>query len=288
MDNGTGLLELFTGLRQTDSLEAALLDALQLACAGAKCPAGAVTRDDDAIPRVECRFRYDPENLLSAFDSCQPAGRAVTLRRVQVPLRFDRQSVGHLLLLVPDETSEEEVRVGIAPFDTVLATLIAATVATTSRADGLLSRQAFAAHVASEIARVRRYEESFSVVHLTIRPAHRYLADKLANHWSPALMVGEALISRLRKCDVVGVMAPHRVAVLLAATGPLGARIAKRRIEQMFSDLDDPTANSKLDGMAAECWLRSFPDDGSDADALCAFTESGSDKTVPALAMGVQ
>lgn len=286
MATSAGIHGLFAGLRQTGSPEAVFEDALRLACEAAACPGGAVVGSDDTAPQGHCLFRYDPANLFDTLDD-RPRTGPTALRRVEVPLRFGHYNTGNLVLLAPSEFCEETIRERVAPFDTVLATLVAANIATTSRTDGMLFGQAFRQRVASEIARAKRFEESFSIVQLRLLRAHGSFHDVPPGRNSSAVTVGEALISRLRKCDVVGVMAPHRVAVLLAGTGPLGAKIAVRRIEQCVQTTEDPVFNSNLDGMRVECVMRSFPEDGSDVDVLCDISESVCDKTALEPTLGV-
>ena len=278
--------ELFAALEQTGSLEAALSDAVRLACEATRCSAGAVVTELDATRAADAWLRHDPRGLLEGLIStdatlgASPNARhgqsGVTScatglwRPVQIPLRCGARNVGWLILLAPRELSEEQLKGRIAGIDAALAVLMMAVECSAAmQLSGVLSRQAFWARVASEISRSQRGDDEFSVLHVRITGMEVCAGEELTSRWTRIARLGEALAARLRTSDVVGLTGADRLAVLFTATGRLGARIATRRIEQLLQ-VPENESDGLLDhnGGVPELCLRTFPHDAADIDSL--------------------
>jgi hypothetical protein len=284
---GKQISQLLAGLKRTGSLQAALTDGVRLACEAAGCSASAVVTRLDAACPARYWFCHDPRGLLEQVasedavlgtsvvearnkdgDRSRPKG---PLRGVQVPLSCAGRDVGWLILLAPQEASDEEVKTRIAGIDALLAVLMAA--AENSAANplsGVLGREAFHARVASELARSERCGDQLSVLHVKVAVADGAASNEKTGPWAIVALLGEALASRLRASDVIAVMAPDHLAMLLTGAGRLGALIAARRIEQFLrmSGNDFPGMADLSCGSPEFC-LRTFPDDGADVDSLC-------------------
>jgi GGDEF domain-containing protein len=178
--------------------------------------------------------------------------------------------VGWLILLAPQEISEEQVKDRITGIDAALAVLMMAVECSAAiPLSGVLSRQAFWARVASEISRSQRGGDEFTVLHVRIIGMEVCAGEELTSRWTRMARLGEALAARLRTSDVVGLTGADRLAVLFTATGRLGARIATRRIEQLLQ-VPENESDGLLDlnsGVPEFC-LRIFPHDARDIDSL--------------------
>jgi len=296
---GTGITELFVRLGQTGSLETALTDGVRLACEATGCVAGTVVADADAAWPPSSWFRHDPHGLLERVagndgvpESPTRAGRGRngvlrcargSLREVQVPLRCAGREVGRLILLAPHDASPEELKVQTSGIGVVLAVLMAAAENSAARPiSGVLGHQAFRARVVSELSRSERCDDRLSVLHLRFAGVHGSNSEEVKGPWARVAALGEALASRLRASDVIGMLAPDHLAVLLTGTGRLGARIAARRIEQLLQMPDSDSGNGLNPRLgAAEFCLRTYPDDGGDVDSLCRVQHWSSAAMVP-------
>lgn len=249
------ILELFSRLQETGSLEAVLSDSIRLACRMTGSRGGVLRSDSPSVRVGETWSLYDPEGL---FETCPEDA-------VHQPLRFGGQCLGYLTLLGSAEAGREKIEETIKPLDTVLATIMAAAMAEIDAVGRLLTGPAFRARVGSEIARAQRYKSELSVLHLRLPGSSQPAGTDVSGGWSHARHIAEAIVSRLRESDVVGLISPNHLAMLLPGTGRLGAKIAQRRIEQLL-----PTI-AKLDSVNAECssCIKSFPTDGSNSNDLC-------------------
>lgn len=279
--------ELFAALGQTGSLEAALSDSVRLACEAAGCLAGAVVADLDETCLADPWFRHDPHGLIEQLTSDGATLEAPTagghdrngamscaagvVHQVRVPLSCAGRDVGWLILLAPQEVGEEPSRRRIAGIDAVLAVLMAVMeISAAKPLSSVLSREGFRARVVSEISWSERCGNELSVLHVIVPGLRERTGDEMTSPWASVALLGETLAPRLRRSDVVGLMGPDHLAVLLTATGRLGARIAARRIGQLLRmPEDDSSSRLDLSLVAPEFCLKTFPDDGGDADRLC-------------------
>ncbi len=263
------ILELFAKLGRTGSLEAAVHDSLRLVCA-ATGSRGAVLRGDSrSISEAGTWSEYDPDGI----------ARERTLREVAIPLRSSRHCVGYLTLLAPTDDDTKTIEERIAPLDSVLATIMAATMAEISMVEGLLNGPGFRTRVDSEIARAQRYQGELSILHIRFSPGERPSKRPTERGWGGTMAVGKAMAPRLRDSDSVGLIAPDHLAILFPATDRLGARIALKRVELLLADVDTTGPGE----MAFDLGIKSFPEDGSDTDELCSDSGAGgaTDKTTP-------
>jgi hypothetical protein len=295
VSNSAGINELIALLEQTGSLETALIESVRLACEAAGAPAGAVVADIDVTQAAGYWFRCDPQGLLNPATDDRTVPEAPTrgqnsvvqpaddlLRKIHVPLSCAGRSVGGLILLTPRNQRGEHVQTRIIGITTVLAVLLAALEnSVAGPLSGMLGREAFRARVISELSRSQRSDDEFSVLHVRVASGGESSRDEMTNPWTRAARLGETLAMRLRKSDLVGLLAPDHLAVLLAGTGRLGARIAARRIEQLArTPRTDRPNRSSFGPVSPECCLKSFPGDGDDVDGLCRVEHWGSEAAV--------
>ncbi|MFQ5805738.1 MAG: hypothetical protein ACE5I3_04730 [Phycisphaerae bacterium] len=241
----------------------------------------------DATCTASYWFRHDPHGLLdraaadpAAREAPLPAGRggngvecrAVALpREVRVPLCCAGRRLGWLVLLAPREADDGQVKSQLAGIDAVLAVLLAAVESGAPKPlSGVVTGAAFRARLNSEISRSERCGDELSVLHVRLANVQNCTSGEVTSPWASVVSVGEALATRLRTSDVVGLLAPDRLAVLLTGTGRLGARIAARRLEQLLrTSENDSSSGLNLNLAPPEFCLRTFPDDGGDVDSLC-------------------
>ncbi len=291
--------QIFSRLTHTGSLADALAHGVRQACEMCGCAAGAVVTDPDADGAAGSGwFRHDPQGwfdwmagdrtTLAGLPSARNGGNAAAglndhlPHKVQVPLYCAGREVGRLILLAPVEASPDMLTNRLAALATALAVLLAAVENSAAKPlAGVLGRAAFRARVASELARSERSGDALSVLHVKVASSQQYKGDDIRGPWTQAAVLGEALAARLRKSDVVGLMGPDRLAVLLTATGGLGARIAARRILQLLRELTSRPSRSEAAGEEPLVCLRVFPGDGGDAEKLCEMQEWTSEAMAP-------
>lgn len=263
------LLELFARLRQTSSLEAAVHDALRLACAVTKSRGAVLRGDSRSISEAGTWSAYDPDGIIE--DHAAP--------KVVMPLHSGRHYVGSLTLLAPADDGSKTIEERIAPLDAVLATVMAATMAEISMVEGLLNGPAFRTRIDSELARAQRHKSELSILHIRLSRDVTTADCAPQRGWGRAMGIGKELVSRLRDSDSVGLIAPDHLAILFPATNRLGARIALKRVEQLLTDVDDTGSQE----MAFDLRIKSFPEDGSDTDELCSdsATVGATEKAMP-------
>jgi len=293
---------LFARLAQTASVKSALSEGVRLACEATGCLAGVLTADLDAACTTSSWLRHDPHGLLervasgdATLEALTPTGQSrndavscakALLREVQVPLRCAGRDVGRLILLAPQEASDEQLKDRITGIEAALAVLMAAVEnSAAGPLSGVLSRAAFRDRVVSEVSRAERCGDQLSVLHVKVAAVCPYTNDDEVGPWARVGLLGEALGTRFRASDVVGLLAPDRLAILLAGTGRLGARIAARRIEQILRvPGNDLSRRLAFDSAPPEFCLRTFPDDGGDADSLCRVQHWNAEASVVAMA----
>lgn len=293
--------ELLARLEQSGSLHAAFVDGVRLACKAGGCLAGAVVAEPDAACATSFWFRHDPHGLLERltadgvargvpessepYRTCDVSVADGALRQVDVRLCCAGRDAGRLVLLAPQEAVGEQVNDRIAGVGTLLALLMIAAENNISRPlSGLMGREAFRARVASELSRSERHTAELSVLHIRIGGVHGSANDDTTGPWTRIALIGEVLAPQLRKSDAVGLLGPDHLAVLLAGTGRLGARIAMRRIEQIVSTATSELSNgSTVSVPPSECLLRTFPDDGEDVDDFCRIQPRCTAATVSAV-----
>ncbi len=282
------IMGFFARLSQAGSLEAALNDAVRLACKTTGSSAGALLSDAAWASPGSWWVRYDPGSQLDGIipetgsvsnnaiprtnHFCEevvganqiPAGMHTAL----IALECCGRTVGRLLLLASELADTDQIRLRIAPLDTVLATLVAAATAV-NPLEGLLTRPAFRARVASEIARSERRSEEFCILHIRLCGATARRADVRGVQSSTTGAVAQALVARLRKSDVVGQMAPDHLAILLTATEPVGARIAQQRIKLLLPTLNHTSPVRNAASVPPEFYVKCFPADAVDVGGLC-------------------
>jgi GGDEF domain-containing protein len=196
-------------------------------------------------------------------------------REVRVPLSCAGQDVGWLSLWAPPHVDEQHLQRQIEGIRAALAVLMAAAENAAARPlSGVLGRAAFRSRVVSELARSQRHEEEFSVLHVRLAGARPPKGNPASGPWVAAAALGETLVDHLRRSDVVGLLGSDRLAVLLTATGRLGARIAARRVAELVSGCTDNQGGGSGFGSAAlEFCLRTFPDNAADVESLCRATD---------------
>ena len=277
------LSDIFRQLGQTCSVEAALSQGVRLACLEGGGLAGAIIVDWGAGRRPSYWFRHDPHELLepSAFDprtaGTGPAlasangGTSVETRVFTAPLHCGKREVGWLVLLAAPDMDEETVRCRLAATTPALATLLLAVERDVIGAQAsILGRDAFRASLPAQIARSERRGEVFSVLHVRAAGLDGCAHDNNRSPWSDVAGLGELLLARLRRTDLIGLMAPDRLAVLLAGTGRLGARIAARRIELLLSAPESGALHGSGPDSSRLLWCaRTFPEDAKLPSELC-------------------
>jgi hypothetical protein len=280
---GEDLSDVFLRLAETSSVEASLSQGVRLACRSGGCLAGAIAADWEFGRRPGYRFRYDPDGLLeqSAFDQrgadASPAsskgGPSANgsenreTRILTVPLCCGDREAGRLVLLAPRGVIEAEIRCQLAAIAAALAVLLLAVQrGFAGPPASILSRDAFRASLSERIVRSDRRGDTFSVLH--VRTPN--LDGGEQSPWLRAASLGELLLARLRRTDLIGLMAPDHLAVLLAGTGRLGARIAARRIELLLCTPESRALYRSGHDSAGPLWcVRTFPEDARSPAGLC-------------------
>jgi hypothetical protein len=277
------IVDLFTELRCTESLEDALSYGIRLACELTDCAAAALSRDSGPDFHTGCWTIYDPGSLISmwtverrkGFSSADAGEHGAQIADVstsenpltmaRVPLRCEGRTAALLLLWSTGAINTTSIECRLQPLDTVLGALVVA-MNGASGLNGVLDPQAFRARISSEISRAQRAGEGFSLVHVWLSTELPDCGE--SSSWSASVRIGKTIQSWLRKSDVVGLMAPRRFGVLLADCGPLGALIAQRRIRQLLTASSPDTPQP----ICTDPQLQtvSFPGDASDVDTLCA------------------
>jgi hypothetical protein len=166
---------------------------------------------------------------------------------------------------------EAEVRDRLAAITAALGVLLLALESNVVGSQAsILGRDAFRANLAAQIARSDRQGEVFSVLHVRAAGLDRCVPDNDRNPWSRVAWLGEVLLARLRRTDLIGLMAPDQLAVLLAGTGRLGARIAARRIELLLSapEIRAPYRSDQDSPELSWC-VRTFPENAKSPSDLC-------------------
>ena len=278
---------LFARLEQTDSIEAVVTDAVRLACETAGCAASAVVFAAAAGLHDGYWFSHDPHGVLEdpTNDPKTPAAHALQSFPLQldigrtrgrkdavcVPIVCAGRNLGQLVLIPPEGVREEETRSQIIGIALVLGVLLAAMENSATRSmSNVLAHGVFRARVASELARVQRNDDELSVLHLKVAATNEFAPDGSTHPWAAAALLGEELAACLRKCDVVGIIGPNHLAVLLADTGQLGARIAARRIHQLTGSSEQGSSSMSDLGVVVDAWcLRSSPGAGRATEDYC-------------------
>jgi hypothetical protein len=259
----------FVGLEDATSLEVALTEGLRLACTAAALPAGAIVADwGPGAQRY--RLQYDPEGLFDR-DPTHCAGANAQdhtgLLMVRIPLRCAGHEVGRLVLLSPQRIDENPIHTRLAGITAALAVLLAANDRGSAKPPpALVGRGDFEASVAAEIARCERHSEPFSVIHVRLEASSE--SPDGPSPWARVTKLGGTLLARLRRTDVIGLMAPHHMAVLLVRTGRLGARIAARRVADLLNEFEDGQ-REPLHASCSVCRVMTFPDEAADVASLC-------------------
>ncbi len=282
MSTGDDVGEIFLCLTETSSVEAGLSHGVRLACQAAGGLAGAIVVDWEPGRRPNYWFRHDPQGLLEQsipeqypavtppdlWDSAEE-GNSERRRNLILPLSCGQRVAGWLVLVTGPDVSEDKVRCQLSATAAALAVLLLAVEREAAGAQvSTLGRDAFRAAVSAQITRSQSRGEVFSVLHLRTGGPEYSIDDR--RPWSDTVRLGGMLLARLRRTDLVGLMAPDHLAVLLAGTGRLGARIAARRIELLLAGLGTCTQTTTEVAASGLTWcVRVFPEDSESASELC-------------------
>jgi hypothetical protein len=284
MSTGEDLSDVFLRLAQTSSVEAALSRGVRLACRAGGALAGAIVVHWEPGRRPSCWFRHDPQGLLeqTAFDPRVAAPGSVSSdsadarhsegrRGLTMALSCGRREAGWLVLVADADVNEEKARCRLIAITAALAALLLAVERDATGAQAsILGPDAFRAALSAQIARSERQEEAFAVLHVRAAGLEGCAGDNGRGPWSEVAWLGEALLARLRRTDLIGLMAPDQLAVLLPGTGRLGAIIAARRIELLLSAPQIRTRGRSVSAPSGLMWcVRAFPEDAESAPALC-------------------
>ncbi len=280
MNNLQAIGTLLGDLERSASLEAALMDTVRLACEASGCQAAALAADLDAVVD-EGWFTHDPDGVMGAAGGerqessprfrQEPTGAADrTFRRIRIPITCGADPIGGLLLLTTKGCRRESITERISGLTALLGLLLAAAEnSACHRMTNVFSRPAFRARVSSELSRARRCEQEFSLLHARLAGPKATGRDSKSGRWSAAAAIAESLAGRLRSSDVVGLTAPDRLTILLAATGRVGARIASRRIEQLMLELIEDAGSAELRSAAPQMSFLVFPQNAEQIEDFC-------------------
>jgi GGDEF domain-containing protein len=267
--------DVFRELERGGTLQAALQLAVSTArTATGSAAAGIVVGGQVMSDRAYC-FQDDPEKLLGNEARRLPDRASERGDEVLLPLKIADMNVGLLALVRTKPSPAERLAAGVPGLTAALATLLA--VAERSVSDPqtpLRNREGFRNALLYELARAQRYGDRFSVIHVCVAEPDRAECVDRCNPWSHAAELGAMLADRLRTADVVGLLGPDRLAVLLPRTGPVGARVAARRIEQCLNT-GDSYAGAPV--RVRSSLVRSCPEDGADVETYLDAAEAGED-----------
>lgn len=281
MNRHEGISGLFAELERSGSLHAALADGVRLACRVVGASAGSLSVATDAAAGQEEWFRYESD----AAPDDGATGRSG--QQIVVPLNCGDKTAGRLNLVVPKHFSAQSVRSELTGITAALGVLIVAAEGDICRRNpGVLGRSAFQARVHSELSRARRRDESFSLLHADVAGLKMSHAGPASGPWAATSLLAESLCPRLRDSDIVGLMSPHRLTILLTATGRAGARIAARRIEQLTREFIESGQVELHTRDSPHLFFHTLPDDADEIESFCRPSSATGDSAPAAICEG--